>query len=181
MRDVYRALSKKRGPCPICHQLLVLHYDGTPHGKHKCKILGPKPPPAARKRYKPHEKAVCPTCKRLIMKSRLPSHRCQDSSAYGKEYRRSRPGWAASWTAARYALKLKATPKWASKKAIRAIYAEAARLTKETGERHDVDHIVPLVGWTVCGLHVEYNLRILKHSEHVRAPKMWSRKSAQIV
>lgn len=40
-------------------------------------------------------------------------------------------------------------------------YAEALRLTRETGIRHEVDHIYPLQSDVVCGLHCEANLRVI--------------------
>ena len=61
----------------------------------------------------------------------------------------------------RHAAKLKATPFWADLNAIKAIYEEARRLSIETGVEHNVDHIVPLRGKKVCGLHVPANLQIL--------------------
>lgn len=70
--------------------------------------------------------------------------------------------------ARRNAAKLKATPSWANEGAIRAIYAEAARLTQETGVRYEVDHIYPLQGKTVCGLHCEANLQIITKTANIR-------------
>lgn len=64
-------------------------------------------------------------------------------------------------TAARRARKIQATPPWADLDAIRVFYEEAARLTAETGVPHEVDHILPLKGETICGLHVQNNLRVV--------------------
>lgn len=69
------------------------------------------------------------------------------------------------------AAKHNATPKWLSKehlKQIEAIYVEASRLTKETEIPHEVDHIVPVCGKIATGLHVPWNLQILKQSDNRR-------------
>ena len=64
---------------------------------------------------------------------------------------------------ARYrAQKLKATPLWVNHDLIAEIYNQASIMKDECGKVYHVDHIVPLQGETVCGLHVEYNLQILK-------------------
>jgi len=55
----------------------------------------------------------------------------------------------------------RATPEWADRKAIAMFYKEAKRLTRETGELHVVDHIVPKMSPLVCGLHVPANLRVI--------------------
>lgn len=63
-----------------------------------------------------------------------------------------------------------ATPGWLSKEhwvQMNAFYERARALTRETGVRHEVDHIVPINGKTVSGLHVPWNLQILTQSENV--------------
>ncbi|WP_137917065.1 hypothetical protein [Hydrogenophaga sp. 2FB] len=55
----------------------------------------------------------------------------------------------------------RATPSWANQKAIDEIYAQAREITASTGTLHVVDHVVPLQGRKVCGLHVEHNLRVM--------------------
>jgi hypothetical protein len=54
------------------------------------------------------------------------------------------------------------TPSWANKDAIKQIYKEAKQLTAQTGILYEVDHIIPIRGELVCGLHVESNLRIIE-------------------
>lgn len=64
-----------------------------------------------------------------------------------------------------------ATPKWLSavhKLAIKEIYKNCKELTKTTGIKHHVDHIVPLKGKTVSGLHVPWNLQILIATENCK-------------
>ena len=63
-----------------------------------------------------------------------------------------------------------ATPKWLTDEhwaAMNAMYAEARRLTQETGVRHEVDHIHPINGKTLSGLHVPWNLQILTQAQNV--------------
>ena len=65
--------------------------------------------------------------------------------------------------AKRRADKLSATPQWANLVRIAEIYAEAQRLTRESGEKHVVDHVIPLANKFVCGMHVETNLRVVPY------------------
>ena len=76
-----------------------------------------------------------------------------------KEYHLNNPHTQRAITAKRRALKLKATPKFANLNKIREIY-------KNCPKGYTVDHIVPLQGKEVCGLHVEWNLQYLTPSQN---------------
>lgn len=71
---------------------------------------------------------------------------------------------------ARYrALKKNATPKWLTKEhneEIEKFYEISHRLTKESGILHNVDHIIPIQGETVTGLHVPWNLQVITAKEN---------------
>ena len=63
-----------------------------------------------------------------------------------------------------------ATPKWLTKierLQMRDLYVQARKMTELTRERYVVDHIVPLRGADVCGLHVPWNLRVITQEENL--------------
>ena len=62
---------------------------------------------------------------------------------------------------ARYARQRSALPKWSDLDSIKVFYEEAKRITLETGIAHEVDHIIPLAGLNVSGLHVPQNLQVI--------------------
>jgi hypothetical protein len=56
------------------------------------------------------------------------------------------------------------TPRWLSEdhlKEIENFFWLAKDISKVTGEDYHVDHIVPMKGKNVCGLHVPWNLQVL--------------------
>jgi len=66
----------------------------------------------------------------------------------------------------RHAAKMSACPSWANHDTIREFYDESERLSRETGVRYEVDHVIPLQNPRVCGLHCEINLQILTREEN---------------
>lgn len=64
--------------------------------------------------------------------------------------------------------KLRATPSWADLEKIAEFYALSEHLTLETGIKHHVDHIIPLRGKNVCGLHVHTNLQVITAAENLK-------------
>jgi hypothetical protein len=66
------------------------------------------------------------------------------------------------------AAKIKQTPPWADKEAIRRKYLEAWILSMNTGIEHHVDHIVPLRSKYVSGFHVEHNLQVIPKIDNLK-------------
>ena len=102
-----------------------------------------------RKRYTEHKDAIKAKVKEYTIKNR------HKTNAIKAKYRAS---------------KYNATPKWLTKQhleEIKVFYKEAKKLSETTGDSYQVDHIVPLQGAEVCGLHVPWNLQILTKSENI--------------
>tara|TARA_R110000744_G_scaffold256708_1_gene372211 strand:+ start:174 stop:782 length:609 start_codon:yes stop_codon:yes gene_type:complete len=71
-------------------------------------------------------------------------------------------------TAKRRAAKLKASPKWADQSKISLIYKKAYEFSKLLGVRMEVDHVIPLQGKNVCGLHIWENLQLLEKTVNIK-------------
>jgi hypothetical protein len=87
--------------------------------------------------------------------------------AQSLRWQRENKGQRNEITARRRSWIKRATPAWLTAtdfEKIKSFYQEAASREGEW----DVDHIVPLRGKTVCGLHVPSNLQIIPHSENRR-------------
>ena len=73
--------------------------------------------------------------------------------------------------AKRRAAKLQRTPEWLTKehhKQMADMYTKAQRLPEQTGVKYQVDHIIPLQGDNVSGLHVPWNLQVITAEENLR-------------
>ena len=81
--------------------------------------------------------------------------------AKDKVYREANKPAANTRNAKRRATKLQATPVWANYGYIKLFYEGAKIEEARTGRKVHVDHIVPLQGKLVCGLHCEDNLQLL--------------------
>lgn len=86
-----------------------------------------------------------------------------------ESYRRYKPRFIAN-VAHRRAAKLLCTPKWITeycRHEIRELYKKRDALVKLTGISFHVDHIIPLQGVNVSGLHVPWNLQIIPACENL--------------
>ena len=88
-------------------------------------------------------------------------------SAETKRWRLKNPARVRANKAQRRAAQLQRTVSWSNKKLIEQVYKQAKELTIETGESYHVDHIIPLQGKLVSGLHVETNLQILLAHDNI--------------
>ena len=87
-----------------------------------------------------------------------------------RQYRQANKGAINARVAARKErIKLR-TPLWLTpfdKLKIKCYYQIAAMLTRENKEPWHVDHIIPLQGKLVSGLHVPYNLQVMRGSDNI--------------
>ena len=83
-----------------------------------------------------------------------------------KLWRSKNPGKRRAYRAKRHAAELLRTPVWADTIKIHQIYKLAAHMSTPPLLYH-VDHIIPLQGKTVSGLHVPENLQILTAPENM--------------
>lgn len=89
----------------------------------------------------------------------------QTTSNYKKRF----PVKNAALASKRRAAQLQRTPKWLTSvhlSQIELFYEAANKLTKEFGIPMEVDHIIPLQGKIVSGLHVPWNLQVITQAEN---------------
>ena len=96
---------------------------------------------------------------------------------YHKNYKQANRGIFNAQAAKRNARKRNATPKWLTEEQgleIKLIYNKAKELENVDGVKRHVDHIVPLKGKGVRGLHVPWNLQILTAEQNLSKNNSYS-------
>lgn len=84
------------------------------------------------------------------------------------KYQKQDPAKYCALVMRRDAAKKKRIPSWANLEKIEDIYRQARVLTLETGIKYHVDHVIPLQGKLVSGLHVEGNLEAIPAKDNHR-------------
>lgn len=87
-----------------------------------------------------------------------------------KAWRDANPDAKNALTRKRQAAQLDRTPEWLTKdqlEEIRDFYTAAEMFKVYTGEQYHVDHIIPLQGSTISGLHVPWNLQVLPAKDNL--------------
>jgi len=130
-----------------------------------------------RRKEKPKSEAAKAAGRRYYEKNResviaraaaRPSHEVRQ---YKDTHKIKNPEYYKALTSTRKRRHRSATPPWITaeqKLAIRQLYLNAQKLTKLTGERYVVDHIVPLISPEVCGLHLPWNLQVMTQEDNLK-------------
>ena len=106
-----------------------------------------------------------------MVKARASGRPKEAVNGYKKNHKSKNPEYYKALTSVRKRRHRSATPPWITaeqKLDMRKLYLQAQELTKLTGERYVVDHVVPLINETVCGLHVPWNLRVITQEENLK-------------
>ena len=93
------------------------------------------------------------------------------------KWAKNNPNKVNARTARRYASKTQATPKWVTAEdtwLITEVYALAKVRTDMLKVKWEVDHIVPLRGRNVSGLHVLWNLQVIPAKTNRVKSNSWS-------
>lgn len=121
---------------------------------------------AARKRYDPIKAKLAAN----LFKDRHPGKFVEYARNYRNKNRRRVRLRGRTFNNLRRSRVRKATPKWLTedqKQQILLFYEKARILTLKTGVKHEVDHVHPINGVNVCGLHVPWNLQVITKAANV--------------
>lgn len=152
---------KRRARCSACHVLDNVEYAKRNRDKvYRAHLAWKDRKFPDRKRFTPVPRDV-QKAKRRATRDRWIARNPDKNLAAKIKWAKNNPHKTAEICRRRQARKRGAIPIWANAKMMASFYAEARRMTKETGIKHEVDHIVPLTSDIVCGLHWEGNMRVI--------------------
>jgi len=124
-----------------------------------------------RRHYEKHRESILEKSKRYRAETK------ERQVAYFKQYRKEQNGRVNAVNKKRDLAKKNRTPAWLTSDdlwVMKEIYELAASRSKATGIKWHVDHIVPLQGATVSGLHVPNNLQVLPYRDNILKRNSWS-------
>ena len=152
------ALRKTKGTCVEC---LKIEWDQS-NAKRKLQPKSEAAKEAGRRYYEKN---------RELVKAKAASRPAEVRNKYNRVHKERHKEYYNVLTSLRKRRHREATPAWLNtkqKQAIKNLYMQAVTLSKITGERYVVDHIIPLINPEVCGLHVPWNLRVITQEENLK-------------
>ena len=117
---------------------------------------------AGRRYYERNKEAV---------KARADTRPTEEKRRHRAKYTKNNPEQHKIKCNARRRRHREATPAWLTKQQredIKQLYVQAQKISKLTGVRYEVDHIIPLTNDSVCGLHVPWNLQVISKTENLK-------------
>ena len=106
-----------------------------------------------------------------VVIARAQARTVESKNAYKKKYKAANPELYKELVNVRRRRFRDATPKWLTteqKMEIRLKYRLAIELSRRLGVPHAVDHIIPLQGEEVCGLHVPWNMEVITQEKNLK-------------
>jgi len=153
-----------RNDCKACHKTgsLKKYYENHEAGKARLKAAHAKRvaenPNFYSERYAKYQESDLQRSKEMYQAN------IEKRRAYQRHWSKTNRG-IANALGRKYKLKkAKATPLWLTPEQLynmQCTYKVAAQLSATSSEKWHVDHIVPIRGKDVCGLHVPWNLQLL--------------------
>lgn len=118
--------------------------------------------------------STCVSCENIVTKKWQAANKEHKSEydkiyhpKYFKKYYKTNKSAVLARSHKRRAAEIQATPMWYEHEEIMNLYQECRDISVSTGIQHHVDHIIPLRGSNVCGLHCLANLQILTASDNL--------------